>query len=113
MTSHWLLSLGVSLTLTVLIELLFARICGKRGRTLVFVILVNVLTNPVVVCTMLIWHALNLGGETAAIAVLECMAVLVEGFVYKKSGEPFARPYLFSLAANAVSYTIGLWISII
>ena len=113
MTRYWLISLGLSLALTLIFELGFALACGKRGRALSFVALVNALTNPVVVCTLLVWRALGLGAEWALIAALECSAVLVEGFVYKRSGEAFPRPYLFSLAANAVSYTLGLLISLL
>ena len=113
MTARWLLSLGVSLALTLIFEMGFALLCGKRGRALSFVALVNLLTNPAVVCTVLIWNALALPGYWALIAALECSAVLVEGFIYKRSGAGFRRPYLFSLAANAVSYTLGLFVSML
>ena len=113
MTGRWLLSLGVSLALTLAFELGFALLCGKRGRALGFVALVNVLTNPVVVCTVLVWRTLGMPGYWALIAALECAAVLTEGFIYKRSGADFYRPYLFSLAANAVSYSLGLLISLL
>ena len=43
---------------------------------------------------------------------LELFAVLTEGFYYKKYGRCFRRPYLFSLAANMVSFGIGELIQI-
>ena len=95
----WLLALGISLGLTLALELGFALLCHKRGRALLFVLLVNVLTNPAVVLTV------RMGA--APVWLMEGLAVLTEGFLYRKSRE-FSRPYLFSLAANALSFGVGL-----
>lgn len=111
MTARWLVSLGVSLAITLAVELCFSLLLGKRGRALGFVALANVLTNPAVVCVSLVWRALALPAYPGATAALEALAVFAEGFVYKKSREGFSRPYLFSLAANAVSFGIGLILS--
>lgn len=112
MTARWLAALGISLALTLAIELCLALLTGKRGRALLFVALANILTNPAVVLAALLRHAYGLPAEAAAVAVSEALAVLVEGLVYQKSGAGFARPYLFSLAANAVSFGLGLVISV-
>lgn len=104
----WFTSLGVSLALTLIIELGFALLCRRRGRALVLVALVNVLTNPLVVQAALLWRFYALPGYAAAVAVLELLAVWVEGFVYQKSRLGFSRPYVFSLAANALSFGLGL-----
>ncbi len=107
MTRYWLMSLGVSLGLTLAIELAFAALCRKRGRALLMTALVNLLTNPVVVFCSLLWKRHALPAYWAAVAFLEVLAFLTEGFIYKKSRE-FSRPYVFSLCANALSFGTGL-----
>ena len=109
MTRAWLVSLGVSLALTLAIELAFSLLCGKRNRVLVFVGLANVITNPAVVLGALLWRYGGLPCYGAYVAGGEILAVLIEGLIYKKkSRESFSRPYLFSLAANALSFSLGL-----
>ncbi len=108
MTARWLAALGLSLGLTLLFELTFALACRKRGYALVFVALANVLTNPPVALTALLWRYCALPGYPAAVSALEVLAVLTEGFVYRKSETGFARPYLFSLCANGLSFGLGL-----
>jgi len=107
MTS-WFSALGVSLALTLAVELGFALVCRHRGKTLLLVALVNVLTNPLVVQAALLWRFFALPGYAAAVAVLELLAVWAEGALYRKSRLGFARPYVFSLAANALSFGLGL-----
>ena len=75
--------------------------------------LVNVLTNPLVVQTALLWRHYALPGYAAAVAALELLAVWAEGLVYRKSRLGFARPYVFSLAANALSFGLGLLLRLI
>ena len=107
MTS-WFSALGVSLALTLAVELGFALVCRHRGKTLILVALVNVLTNPLVVQAALLWRSFALPGYAAAVAVLELLAVWVEGALYRKSRLGIAHPYVFSLAANALSFGLGL-----
>ena len=99
MTGYWLLTFGVSLGLTLLVELSFALLCGKSGNTLLLAALVNLLTNPIVVLAVRVW--------CAPVWVMELFAVCAEGFIYQKSRD-FARPYLFSLSANTLSFGLGL-----
>ena len=94
----WLVTLGLSLGLTLFFELGFALLCGRRGRALRLAALANVLTNPVVVLAVRLWGAPALP--------MELLAVLAEGLIYQKS-RAFARPWLFSLCANALSYGLG------
>ena len=109
MTRAWLVSLAVSLGLTLAVELTFALLCGKRGRALLLTALVNVLTNPLVVLAALLWRYHSLPGYGWLVAAAEAFAVFTEGGIYqKKCREDFSRPYLFSLAANALSYSVGL-----
>ena len=106
-------SLGVSLALTLAVELLFALLCRHRGKQLLLVALANVLTNPPVVQAALLWRFYSLPGYPAAVAVLELLAVLIEGLIYAKSRPGFAHPCMFSLTANALSFGLGLLLRLI
>ena len=102
-------SLIVSLILTLMIETAFFFLVGKRNKKdLLLLVLVNILTNPAVV--FLYWMAMlhtNLN-RIIVIMHLELFAILTEGAYYKKYGQDFKRPYLFSIAANVFSYGTGV-----
>ena len=103
-----LFSLGFSLSLTVAIESGVFLLAGKRDKKdLLLLFLVNVLTNPIVVLSF--WLVVLYTDWNAYIILipLESFAVLAEGYYYKKYGNCFRRPYLFSLAANMVSFWVG------
>ena len=103
------ISLVVSFVLTLALESSFFLVIGKRNRKdLLLLLLVNIITNPVVVLTYNIL-VFNIGFNRVLVIIpLEILAVLTEGFYYKKYGCDFKRPYLFSLSANAFSYFSGL-----
>jgi len=106
-----LTALGISLALTLALETGFFLLLGKRNKKdLLLLLLVNVLTNPVVVLTY--WLAVLYTAWNAVIIIipLEVLAMLIEGRYYKKYGCDFKHPYLFSLAANIFSYGTGLLI---
>jgi len=106
-----LTALTISLMLTLVLEAGFFLLTGKRDKKdLLLVLLVNVLTNPVVVLSY--WLVLLLTEWNAIIAFipLELFAVLVEGYYYKKYGRDFKHPYLFSLTANMLSFWMGVLI---
>ena len=107
----WLISLGVSLGLTLLLEGLFALLWGLRGRDLALCALVNLLTNPPLVFCVLCWRHFGPPPSWLPVPILEALAVWTEGYFYRKDGENVRSPFLFSLCANAFSYTIGLLIS--
>ena len=103
-------SLGISLLLTLVFETGFFFLIRKRDKKdLLLLVLVNILTNPLVVLlywlTVLRWEV-----NSVIIIPLEVFAVLTEGFYYRKYGLHFKHPYLFSLAANAFSFGAGLLI---
>ncbi|MCL2002491.1 MAG: hypothetical protein FWG72_00610 [Oscillospiraceae bacterium] len=98
-------ALAASLGLTLLLEAGFFGLTSKRDvKDLLLLVLANVLTNPLVVLTF--W----LLPYPLMKVPLELFAVVTEGFVYQKYGRGFKRPYLFSLAANAFSFGIGVLI---
>lgn len=100
--------LGVSLTLTVVLEEGFALAWGLRGRReLALVALVNLLTNPPAV---LLYHtAAGLWGcpRWLAALVLESAVVAVEWLCLRGCSEQLRRPLLFALLANTFSYGAG------
>lgn len=99
------LSLLLSLGLTEAFECGFALCLKKRGKALLLCALVNLITNPPVV----LLHRL-LGEGWAFVAGLEAGAVLIEWLLYRYSGL-FKRPFCFSLAANALSFSLGLLVN--
>jgi len=103
-----LTALAISLVLTVLFEVGFYLVIGKRNKKdILLVILVNTLTNPIVV--LLYWIAyFNTNWNTVLVLIpLEVFAVLTEGFIYGRYAQSIKRPFLFSLAANVFSFSLG------
>ncbi len=108
MTETLLLSLGVSLAATLLLEGAFALVWGLRKKDLLLCMLVNVLTNPVVVlCYHLAKWYLPLPLWAATLG-LELWAVATEAWLYSTRGEKIRRPVLFAVLVNGFSYGVGL-----
>lgn len=96
--------LAVSLGLTLIFEALLALLWGvKAGRDWGLLMLVNVVTNPVVVSLHRVW-----GGGGWVTAALEVGAVLVEALFYRRWGRDTRPALLFSLCANGFSYFCGV-----
>lgn len=101
------LSLGVSLVLTLVLELAFALVWRVERTDLPTTALANLLTNPVVV---LCRHAVSWYWPKyvlAATLALELWAVGTEGFIYCRRSR-ISHPWAFSLCANGLSYLTGL-----
>ncbi len=94
-----LLSLGISLAATLLIELGLAFLFKIRGAGLAVVSAVNLLTNPPLV---LIWNFFPI-----LLIPMELMAILIEGCCYRLFPKYFLKPFLFSLLCNVTSFLIG------
>jgi hypothetical protein len=108
MNQPLLLSLALSLAFTLVLETGFFLLAGKRDKKdLLLLLLVNVLTNPIVVLSFWLVALYTDWNTYLALIPLELFAVLTEGYYYKKHGLSFRRPYLFSLFANMVSFGIG------
>ena len=102
-------SLIISLVLTILLETGFYLLVGKRNKKdLLLVMLVQVITNPVVVLSYWLAVLYTDWNRATIIIPLELFAVLTEGFYYKKYGQDFKRPYIFSTLANTFSFGTGL-----
>ena len=93
---------GISLLLTLVIELAAALLWGSRSKKqILLVILVNVLTNPAAV--LLCW----LGIPQLPV---ELAVVLTEALVYKDPAWKIPRPVLFAIVCNTVSWGTGILI---
>lgn len=102
-------ALAVSLLLTLVLEGLFGLIWGVKGkRDWLLLLLVNVVTNPIVVtlhyCVSSVW---------VFTLVLEAAAVLAEWLAYRKWGRTTRPAFLFALCANCFSYFSGLLINLL
>jgi len=107
-SSALLIALGISLGLTFLFEVGFYLIIGKRDKKdLLLVVLVNTLTNPIVVLLYWIAYYRTNWNMLMVLVPLEVFAVLTEGFIYSKYALTIKRPFLFSLFANTFSFTLG------
>lgn len=95
---------------TIVIEGVLACMLGVRKLSdQLIVLLVNVLTNPLLVSTgYLILFRFGRAGYDIATAVMEIAVVCIEGLVYKKILTDRKRPFLLSLCLNAGSFLIGM-----
>ena len=108
MTRYLLEMFGISLGLTLLIELPVGFAMGMRGKKhILLMILVNILTNPAAV--LLCW--LGVAQIPVEIAVF-----LVEAGIYywfsKDEGFTIKHPILLALFANLISWTSGILIQL-
>lgn len=98
----------LSLLLTLIFEFLIAVVFKIRGKDLLLVVLVNILTNPAAVLLSLFG-----GNERIVQLVIEVMVILTEGWYYKKYSSRMKNGFIFSAVANTVSYTLGIILSYI
>lgn len=103
-------SLVLALLLTIVLEMPVCLLLGLRKKELFIVLLVNVMTNPAVNVLYLLAGLYTRIPRVVVIAVLEVSAVIAEWIVYRLLTEA-KRPLLISLAANAVSFGVGLLIT--
>ena len=97
------LKLVISLLLTLVTEFPVAFLFQAKGKDLLLVFLVNILTNPAVVLVS------TLTGDRVSLQmILEGMAILAEGFYYNKYSTYMRKGFLCSLCCNLVSYGAGL-----
>lgn len=103
--------MGISLGLTLALELIFALVCRVRNKKdLLLVCLVNVITNPVVV--FLYYLTVGKGWSLLVLALLEVLAVVAEALFYKSYAEKISRPVLFAIGANIFSFFTGKMIQV-
>ncbi len=96
---------ALSLAFTLILEGAVGILAGFRGKDLLLLALVNILTNPVVV----LLHAMF--PKPVITAILELAAIAVEGAIYSRLGTKIPHPWRFSLEANVFSYVCGIIIN--
>ena len=99
----------LALALTILIEGCGAFLLGVRTRRgQAVVLLANVITNPVLQCTL---TAVSFFWSPSLyyyfLVPLEIAVVIVEGWLYKSTLQLKRNPFLLSLLLNAGSFFIG------
>ena len=100
----------ISLTLTLIFELGMALILKYRGKDLVNILLVNILTNPLLnSVTVAINYYYGLKARNIWLIILEILVVIIEGFIYQKYlTRRKINGYLLSIILNITSYGLGL-----
>lgn len=103
---HLLEMFGISLLLTLILELPIAWAMGLRGKhSILLAILVNILTNPAAVLLC------RLGMPQL---IVELGVICVEGVVYhlfsREKGWKIAHPVWLSIVCNTVSWGTGMLI---
>ncbi|MBR7021430.1 MAG: hypothetical protein IKI15_10290 [Lachnospiraceae bacterium] len=102
---------------TLLIEVTLALALGVRGwDDIEKVILINILTNPVLVTILFLINRMRVDVKAIFFIQLglEVVVVILEGMYYKrKLQKERMNPFLLSMALNAVSYGAGLALSLL
>lgn len=99
----------ICLSSTIVIELIMSLLLGIRNKKdILNVILVNIMTNSLVVSILIYITYNRLFNTTISIIILETLVILTEGFTYKKVLTfDKINPYVLSLILNISSYFIG------
>lgn len=82
----------------------------RRKNDLFLVLIVNILTNPPAVLLLLMLNPTGIF-RFFYIVVAETSVILLEGAIYRAGSEEIPHPRLFSLTANAVSFSAGILLS--
>ena len=102
-------ALAASLILTLLLEGAYGLLWRvKDRRDWLLLLVVNVVTNPIVVS--LYWLVSK---DWLFVAVLEVSAVLAEWLAYRTWGKDTRPAFLFALCANCFSFFAGLLLNYI
>ena len=101
-------SLLPSLMLTQLFELPFAWLWGAKKKDLLVVLLMNILTNPIVV----LWHYSTWElGYLVCTVLPELAAIVTEAILLRKFAKNTPYPVLLGIFINLFSYSAGVVLS--
>ena len=106
--------MGGCLILTIVIEMLGAFLLGVRKKQLWYVLLAQIMTNPLVV-SVPIYAGFKYGwaAQLCTLIFFEIFAVVSEAILYKKTIQNLKiKPIPFSLILNIASYFIGFFIEL-
>ena len=100
----------ISLTITLVFEIGMALILKYRGKDIVNVLLVNLLTNPLLNSVIVaINYYYGLKARNIWLIILEILVVIIEGFIYQKYlTRRKINGYLLSIILNITSFGLGL-----
>lgn len=104
----------ICLVSTVIVEVIASLIIKVRDKKdILNIALANVLTNPiVVVASTLVNIFLGSEARTFSLIFLESLAILIEGYIYKKYlNYKRINPYILAIILNVTSYSVGLLIN--
>lgn len=100
--------LALSLLLTWILEMLYALGWGVRGKDLLLILIMNTLTNPLVV----LWNSQTVQtGYVISTLLPELAAIAVEALILKKFSKNITYPALLAVCINPFSYIIGLMLN--
>ncbi len=98
------ITLGLELSAAVLLKV-------RKGKELLVIVLVNLITNPLLNVTLLVLaERLPYYAYRWWIPVMEVIIWLAEGLAFRKFLKSVKQPFLFSLCLNGISYFIGGWL---
>lgn len=102
-------SLIVSFSLTMIIEYIIVKVMCIKKKVFIPVLLVNLLTNPLVVYTYYLLNMASFVYKDTALFILEIIVVFVEAYVYKLLLDiKYIDSLKLSFLANAIAYIAGL-----
>ena len=96
----------LSLVLTLIIELIISIVLGIRGKDLLRITFINILTNvPLNIIVLLLYSVMNNNIVFYIIVpILEIFVFLIEGTYFKKLNKSIISPYKLSILLNGFSY---------
>lgn len=102
-----------SFLLTLIIEYLIVKLFVKK-KVFVPVLLVNILTNPLIVYIYNIMNLLSFEYKDVILIFLELLVVIVEGYVYKYFLEiNWKKALIISCISNTVAFFIGIILNLL
>lgn len=105
-------SLIKSFILTCIIEYIIIKLIFVKKKVFWKVLLVNMLTNPLVVYINNIMFIYSFEYKDAVIVLLELFVVIIEGYVYKYILDiNWKTALIVSFISNAIAYLTGLLLS--
>ncbi|MDD3401354.1 MAG: hypothetical protein PHT58_06985 [Eubacteriales bacterium] len=102
--SDYLIPLALSLGLTLIFELVYSICVGVRGRDVLLIVMMNVITNPVTVFLTLMFGYKYRWIEYP----LEVGVVVVEWLLLRRFAVNVNKPFWLAVGLNLFSYGAGL-----
>lgn len=106
-------SLIKSFLLTLIIEYIIIKLIFVKRKVFAPVLLVNMLTNPLIVYTYNIMSLYSFEYKDVILIFLELLVVIVEGYVYKYLFEiNWKKALMISFISNVIAYLTGILLNL-